>query len=341
MALSLRMSRTFFVLVGLTTLLSSTVKLTGCLAFTFQPVLSPVKFNVVTGRSSVISESSFPKRKTIMLKMAALPPPPPPLTVLEGAISIVKNFSKSSLTGSSATAVLQSITEKALATPPLAYFVAMISAGFGVPVSEDALCIFAGAVWPTMAKIQQQKLFVALYLGIVFSDAITFWVGRSLRLGVFQPLQEQLLGKNADDVDDNSSSDGAAVAVAETAIEDGSENKPVKARKRDRIRKVASNAGEYVGFVIRFSVGTRGPLMLLTGFWRKVVFWKFLLGTSVGAAITLPLQLWLGYTLGRKNPAAIIGVVAGISTFVIGAAISVGVASWGTLLWSRLQRKES
>mmetsp|Transcript_18504 Transcript_18504/g.26134 ORF Transcript_18504/g.26134 Transcript_18504/m.26134 type:complete len:336 (+) Transcript_18504:193-1200(+) len=307
------------------------VKLIGC--FAFQPVSPPLKYHVVTSRSML---SPYPSKETTkptttMLKMSALPPPP--LTVWEGAMSIVKNFSKSALTGSSATAVLQTITAKALATPPLAYFVALLSAGVGVPVSEDALCIFAGAVWPTMAKVQQQKLFLALYMGIVLSDVVTFWIGRALRLGVFQPLQEKLLGQNADDDldDDDDVSALPVVAIGE----------PIKTRKRDRIRKLASNAGEYVGFVMRFSVGTRGPLMLLTGFWRKVVFWKFLVGTSLGAAITLPLQLWLGYTLGRKNPAAIIGIVAGISTFVIGAAISVGVASWGTLLWSRLRREKS
>lgn len=249
----------------------------------------------------------------------------------EGFLSIVRNFSTSSLTGSSASAVLQSITSKAVTTPPVAYFLALLSAGVGVPVSEDAICLFAGAVLPTLARQQQIKLCLALYLGIIGSDAITFWVGRALRLGVFLPLQQRLLGSSAEQP--KKAEEGATAAVAAVGAQG-------PRRKRDRIRKVAESAGDYVGFVTRFSVGMRGPLMILTGFWKKVTFWKYFLGCALGGAFTLPLQVWLGYTLGHNNPAAILGIVAGISTFIFGSSIAVAVASSGTLIYSKMKKRK-
>ena len=32
--------------------------------------------------------------------------------------------------------------------PPIVYFLALIAAGFGVSVNEDALCIFIGSIFP-------------------------------------------------------------------------------------------------------------------------------------------------------------------------------------------------
>jgi membrane protein DedA with SNARE-associated domain len=77
--------------------------------------------------------------------------------------------------------------------------------------------------------------------------------------------------------------------------------------------------------------------MLLTGFAGQVPFWKFAMGTIMGATITLPLQLYTGYKLGHNNPTAVVGV-AGISTFVIGVAVIVALVSWITLLWHQVER---
>jgi len=156
------------------------------------------------------------------------------------------------------------------------------------------------------------------------SDAVTFWAGRALRLGVFSSMRTMF--------DDLLSSDEEEVVIV--LREDG------KMRKRDRIRRKMKKAGDYVGFVIRFSVGTRGPLMLVTGFLGKVSFLKFILGSCAGGLMTLPLQLWLGYTLGHNHPAAAVGIVGGISTVVLFATLSVAVVSWTTFLISTLKRQE-
>lgn len=158
-------------------------------------------------------------------------------------------------------------------------------------------------------------MFLALYLGVVVSDVATFWVGRVLRIGIFQPLAEKLR------------------LTDEDATEEATESS-----KSARLQRIMKNAGDYVGFVIRFSVGTRGPLMLLTGFSKSVSFAKFALGASLGAVFTLPLQLWAGYTLGHRNPAAMVGIVGGISTFVIGAAVCLATASWVALMVTQMKR---
>ena len=80
--------------------------------------------------------------------------------------------------------------------------------------------------------------------------------------------------------------------------------------------------------------------MLLTGFSQRVSFLKFILGSCVGGLVTLPLQLWLGYTLGHNHPAAAVGIVGGISTVVLCATLSVAVVSWTSFFLSKLKRQD-
>lgn len=79
--------------------------------------------------------------------------------------------------------------------------------------------------------------------------------------------------------------------------------------------------------------------MLLSGFSNQVSFVKFIIGSAVGACLSLPLQLYGGYVLGRDDPASVVRVVGIMSAFVAAAALCVGVASWGALLGSQLQRR--
>jgi membrane protein DedA with SNARE-associated domain len=239
------------------------------------------------------------------------------MNLFQNTITTIQTFSSSS--------ALETVTSQALQTPPLAYFLCLLSAGFGVPVSEDALCLFAGTAWPTFSKQRRIQLFLALYAGVVLSDAVTFWAGRCLQLQMFEPLRLKFNDLLPSDDDEE-------VLILK---ENG------KMRKRDRIRRKMKKAGDYVGFVIRFSVGTRGPLMLVTGFLGKVSFFKFILGSSVGALLTLPLQLWLGYTLGHNHPAAAVGIVGGISTVVLCATVSVAVVSWISVLLSKVKQRNA
>lgn len=236
------------------------------------------------------------------------------MNLLSNTIATIQTFSSSSL---------ETVTVQALQTPPVVYFLCLMSAGVGVPVSEDALCLFAGTVWPAFDREKRLRLFLALYAGVVLSDAITFLAGRALRLGVFENFAKEKFPDLLVDKEE--------VFVLR---EDG------KMRKRDRLKRKMKKAGDYVGFVIRFSIGTRGPLMLIAGVSGKISFLKFILGSCAGALLTLPLQLWLGYSLGHNHPAAVVGIVGGISTVVLCGTLSVAIVSWMTFLIQKLKRNE-
>jgi membrane protein DedA with SNARE-associated domain len=299
--------------------------------------------------------------------------------ILTSTFETISAFSKSSLSsaasggGSSIVAgaagsqaqLLQSMTQRALATPPVAYFLALMAAGCGVPVSEDALCVFAGAVlWPFQSQDQRRKLFMALYLGVVGSDFVTFWIGRAMRSGILAPLAKKFNLQSSTTGISTTSNDNTVMQQQNdhdnnetTTSSPSSQTSTKKAPKTTVQQRFLQRAGRWAGFVIRFSVGTRGPLMLMTGFSNQVPFIPFALGASVGAMVTVPLQLYVGYALSMRgspsgvtvtnhNPseasaAAALAVVAGISTFVLGAAIVLTTATVGSLVMSKIWSKRN
>jgi len=91
---------------------------------------------------------------------------------------------------------LPNLMSAASTTPQYLYFVALCAAGFGIPVSEDALCIFAGTLIPTITPLRRLSLFSYLFAGVVLSDVITFTLGRLMREGMFDPLKKLFMGKN-------------------------------------------------------------------------------------------------------------------------------------------------
>jgi len=266
-----------------------------------------------------------------------------------------------SFTSSSGGASLPSaIADLAIQTPPIAYFLALLSAGFGVPISEDALCIFSGAViLPSLSldKHLQVKILLALYGGVVLSDIVTFVIGRSLRLGIMDPLRNylNLSVENKCEINEEGvevctlepSGDTARQKVDEaivgsTGIDGLSGTNAVveRLRKRDRIKSKIMNAGDYIGFVTRLSVGVRGPIMLLSGFTGSVSLWKFMVGSAVGACVSLPVQLYMGYFM-RDNPGAVVSAIAGISTVAIGVPFVIAVGTWMGMLVNRVRRRSS
>jgi membrane protein DedA with SNARE-associated domain len=239
---------------------------------------------------------------------------------------------------------LNSITEVLSTTPPITYFLCLVAAGIGIPISEDAMCIFAGTILPTIWTqnvVKRNRLILALYGGVVLSDIITFTIGRVLRMGVLEPIRTGM----------NLRSD--RVPLCEDEIEDAEEDlmdfdsipeefcaiATPKARKRDQILEKLESAGNYAGFIIRLSVGFRGPMMMFAGFSGKVPYLNFIAGTSVGALCSLSAQLLLGYTM-RNNPAAVVAAVASISTFVAVVPFMIACAGWVSLMWNRYQLRE-
>jgi len=113
-----------------------------------------------------------------------------------------------------------------------------------------------------------------------------------------------------------------------------------KMREMDRILQKLEKAGDYAGFIIRFSVGMRTPMMLLTGFSGKIPFFKYATGTIFGALCSLSLQLLVGYTM-RNNPSAVVGVVASVSTMALLFPLTLALITWISVLRSRYQLYKS
>lgn len=186
------------------------------------------------------------------------------------------------------------------------------------------------------------RLLAALYAGVVLSDFVTFWIGRALRLGLFAPIAKRLkLNDHHINGDDGNDSNRLVVNENTSVNEELTSNQVFmpttsSTTTTTTTQRRLQQAGDWAGFMIRFSVGTRGPLMLLAGFSNQIPFVKFAVGASLGAAITLPLQLYAGYALGGRNPKAVVGLVAGMSSFVVAAAVVVATVTWTTLLVSQL-----
>ena len=139
----------------------------------------------------------------------------------------------------------------------MAYFACLVAAGFGVPLSEDALCIFAGTILPTIWNedpARSKRLLLALYGGIVVSDVITFTIGRLLKTNILKPLRNRMdlqtervnfcedNGEiNEYDFDEDDEDEDEEVCTIETP----------KLRKRDKILSKLESAGDYAGLVIR------------------------------------------------------------------------------------------
>ena len=147
---------------------------------------------------------------------------------------------------------------------PVWYFVLLMLAGNGLGVSEDALSVWVGGLigrggldYPTFYYVG------ALYAGVVLSDAWTFLLGRFAHSMVGERLKKRVFRDP---------------------------------KKADRALLKIQKYGDKVGFVQRFSVGARLGIAFMAGF-SGISLTKFVVGTMLGALITLPLQLGLGYLM--------------------------------------------
>jgi len=150
---------------------------------------------------------------------------------------------------------------------PIVYFGLLMLAGFGMPVSEDALAIWAGGlIGREQNPFPVEQYIVALYLGATFSDFVTFGLGRLTQKKLGSKLQA-ILFKDPAKVD----------------------------KAMGTIRKYGNKAG----FVQRLSVGARLPISFFSGY-SGISAPKFMLGTFLGACVSLPVQLGVGYAMRNQ-----------------------------------------
>lgn len=214
--------------------------------------------------------------------------------VANESFTIIQSLANTLAACSTPATAFAKLTDIGAHTPPAVYFLTLVLAGFGIPMSEDVLCVFCGTLLPTINQASRVRLVFALYAGVFFSDLITFSIGRMMRLGLLDPVRRWInLSSSSSGSDSESSSQEQQPASSLTTQQ--------KLRKRDRVRLKLEQAGDYVGFATRLSFGIRPGLMLLAGFSGKVSFGKYALGTALGAIVSLTLQLITGYSMTSPN----------------------------------------
>ncbi len=152
--------------------------------------------------------------------------------------------------------------------PGAFYFLLLLSAGFGFPVSEDILVIYG---WITH-RTDRRILLAWMFLGVVVSDFVTFSIGR--RIGEATSFS----------TDDEPKS--------------GSVKSPLAMINRFKSRLMAKVPidnpvfSKLMGVIVRFSFGLRSTLMLLAGGSGRVKFFPdYFVGTCVGAIGSLAIQV--------------------------------------------------
>ena len=150
---------------------------------------------------------------------------------------------------------------------PIFYFLLLMCAGLGIPVSEDGLAIWAGGlVGRGENPYPAYQYAVALYLGAIGSDMLTFSIGRLTQHSLGDRIQN-LLFKDP--------------------------------RKIEKAMGTIRKYGNRAGFIQRFSIGARLPITFFSGY-SGIHPLKFLLGTALGACFTLPVQMGVGYLMRHQ-----------------------------------------
>lgn len=279
--------------------------------------------------SNLFTFQRIPQRRSVQLDRTCLQMSGSP-SLISSMTTLLQAFSQST---DSVTSILSS-------TPPLVYFLCLAIAGFGIPISEDALCIFVGTILPTIwvgNPGRRNRLILALYGGVVLSDFITFTIGRFLKAGIMEPIRKRM-NLQSERINFCDGDDEDMETISEPVIVDEEDEfcqiDSPDLRKMDRILSKLEKAGNFAGFIVRFSVGIRTPMMLLTGYSGKVSFPKYALGTFVGAFCSLSLQLLLGWSM-RNNPSSVVAVVGSISIFAFCVPLTVAFISWVSLMRNR------
>lgn len=194
--------------------------------------------------------------------------------------------------------------------PGWVYFWLLMAAGFGLFVSEEALNVWVGATlartltfngtWMDFARsvlANASYIFPTIfwvYWGVCISDMVPFYAGKF---------------------------------AAQTKTGDKLREKVgVNEAKLQKILQAVQRHGNLIGFVERFSLGVRNPTSFLAGA-MGISPQKYFAGVCLGALITLPLQMGVGFVLRDRPMAALAGVAAVVGAWTILPYATAGLAS--------------
>ena len=151
---------------------------------------------------------------------------------------------------------------------PLAAFIALLLAGFNLPVSEDAILIASAAICQDNKKLIIPTI-IFVFLGIIISDVISYFFGYvcSKKLSGFKRIRRILSSK-----------------------------------KKYVIMNRIENHGFGTFISIRFiPFGMRNLLFLSSGFFH-LKMWKFILFDFTAAFISSQTLFWTCFVLGDESP---------------------------------------
>lgn len=182
-------------------------------------------------------------------------------------------------------------------------FAAFVGAGVGVPISEDAVILATGALSATGSFAPLSALLVC-YFGVLSGDLLLFTIGRQLgprmlRMRFFQRVLPEA--------------------------------------RLQRTEAMFARRGPLAIFISRFLIGFRVPGFATAGLLRMPL-WQFLLFDALGAAITVPLEFYLGYTFANRidEIQALFGDIAGWVAVGVVALLLVGALVW----WRKRKHNE-
>ncbi|MBT6176111.1 MAG: hypothetical protein HOI23_02620 [Deltaproteobacteria bacterium] len=186
---------------------------------------------------------------------------------------------------------------------PVFYFGLLMLAGLGIPVSEDGLAIWAGGLLGRGENpYPPYQYVIALYLGAIMSDMLTFSIGRLTQHSLGARIQT-LLFKDP--------------------------------RKIEKAMVTIRKYGNKAGFIQRLSIGARLPITFFSGY-SGIHPLKFMLGTALGACLTLPIQLGVGYIM-RDQIAQALGFLEEYG----GIVAALILATLGFVLYRKLFASDS
>jgi len=160
------------------------------------------------------------------------------------------------------------------------YFLYLLAAGFGIPVSEDALVVWVGAKLALnqfQSFTQVATVLAMVYAGVVLSDMITYFIGVLMTRGILSKFFPNW-------------------ATSATA---------------SKAKRQVERWGSRIGMMQRFFLGFRGPLCLCAGAVGAKPL-PFFLGSATGALFTMSIQIFVGHLLKNTPNAylAALGLVA-------------------------------
>jgi membrane protein DedA with SNARE-associated domain len=195
--------------------------------------------------------------------------------------------------------------------PPVAYFLTLLAAGFGFPVSEDLLVVYATvSEFNSVNTVRKIFLFACVWLGVVGSDLVTYFIGSIIRRTTDYGIESDS-GSESGQSDSGGMSSSAASSTTPSPplTPSSSKSPPSKSRLPSFLLKLPPIPAPlkrllnspFVGFYVRLMFGFRGPMMLWAGY-ERIGPIKFLLGSSVGALGSMGIQGAIGLSvLERLN----------------------------------------